>query len=188
MIGTVDDTFTLRVAVAADVPALNQLIAESATALSRGYYSAPQIAALVQFVFGVDTQLIRDGSYFVLERAGMAVACGGWSARATLYGGDQDKPDADPRLNPACDAARIRAFFVHPTAARQGLGRRLLSHCERQASAAGFRSAELVATLPGVPLYRALGYAPIEVMSRTLPDGTPVEFLRMGRSFDMPAT
>jgi GNAT superfamily N-acetyltransferase len=117
----------------------------------------------------------------VVERDNRRVACGGWSARRTLFGGDQAKGTSDPMLDPATEAARIRAFFVHPDAARQGLGKRLLSHCEQEAMAAGFHRVELMATLPGVPLYRAAGYVDIEPVVHHLPDGVTVNFLRMGR-------
>ena len=172
----------LRPAEPADRAALNQLIARSARELSRGWYTETETDALIRHVFGVDTQLIADGTYYVIEQGGAIRACGGWSARQTLYGGDQAKGPADDRLNPAVDAARIRAFFVDPGAARQGLGRRLLAHCESEAARAGFRAAELMATLPGEPFYRAAGYRAIEPVSHPMPDGLAVRFIRMGRS------
>jgi GNAT superfamily N-acetyltransferase len=172
----------IRRALLTDVPSLNALIAVSATALSKGYYTPSQIESLITHVFGVDTQLLVDGTYYVIERDGHPVACGGWSGRRTLFGGDQWKGTTDPVLDPATDAARIRAFFVDPTAARQGLGRRLLMHCEAAAGVAGFRRAELMATLPGEPLYRALGYAALEPITFRLPDGETVAFVRMGRA------
>lgn len=164
-----------------EVPALNALIAASATELSRGYYTPEQVTALVTHVFGVDTQLLSDGTYYVIEDEGALIACGGWSGRRTLFGGDQAKDATDPALDPATDAARIRAFFVHPSRARQGLGRLLLGHCEAAARAAGYGRAELMATLPGEPLYRALGYAVLEPVLHGLPDGSQVPFVRMGR-------
>ena len=115
----------IRRAVLTEVPPLNALIAESAMELSRGYYAPAQIASLITYVFGVDTQLITDGTYYVIEDEGRLAACGGWSARRTLFGGDQTKGASDPLLDPATAAARIRAFFVHPTCARgrfQGAG------------------------------------------------------------------
>jgi GNAT superfamily N-acetyltransferase len=172
----------LRRAQAAEVGALNQLIGASARELSRGHYTPEQVDSLIRHVFGVDSRLIADGTYYVIERDGRPAACGGWSARRTLFGGDQAKGSSDPRLDPATDAARIRAFFVHPAAARQGLGRRLLAHCESEARAAGFRRAELMATLPGEPLYRAAGYAAVEPVTHTLPDGAVVRFVRMART------
>ncbi|MEQ1690271.1 MAG: GNAT family N-acetyltransferase [Gemmatimonas sp.] len=172
----------LRRAQLDDVSSLNLLIAESARHLSRAFYQPEQIAALITHVFGVDTQLIRDATYFVMERDAQVIACGGWSARRTLFGGDQTKHDADPLLSPGTDAARIRAFFVHPSVARQGLGRHLLVHCERAALAAGFHRAELMATLPGEPLYSALGYSTLERVVHPLPNGVTVDLVRMGRA------
>lgn len=170
-----------RLAQLDDVSALNALIAESAQLLSREFYQPEQIAALITHVFGVDTQLIRDATYFVVERDAQLLACGGWSARRTLFGGDQTTHSSDPLLSPDTDAARIRAFFVHPSAARQGLGRQLLLHCEAAALAAGFHRAELMATLPGEPLYRALGYSTLERVVHPLPNGVTVDLVRMGR-------
>src|SRR3954467_2377873 len=113
-------------------------------------------------VFGVDRQLIRDGTYFAVEDAGQIVGCGGWSKRKTLYGGDRDRAGEDAELNPQSDPARIRAFFVHPNWARRGIGRSILVHCEAAAIQAGFHRAELVATLTGEPLYARFGYAVVE--------------------------
>jgi len=172
----------IRPANLADRPALDALIRDSARELSRGYYSPSQTESLIVHVFGVDTQLLHDGTYFVVEREGRIVACGGWSARRTLFGGDQAKPSSDPLLDPHSGAARIRAFFVDPGCARQGLGRMLLTHCEAEARKAGFRRAELMATLPGVPLYRALGYEAVEPVNHQLPDGERADFIRMTRS------
>lgn len=174
---------TIRVATLGEVDALNELIHESAALLSQGYYSGAQIESLNRFVFGVDTQLVRDGTYFAIERGGRIAACGGWSARRTLFGGDQlkDASDPDPLLDPERDAARIRAFFVKPEFARRGIGRQLLLACENAARGAGFRRTELMATLPGVPLYAAMGYEPIESITQQLPDEVLVEFVRMGR-------
>ena len=171
----------LRPARFAEVPELNELIAASARALSGACYTAEQIDALITQVFGVDTQLLADQTYYVIERGRHLVASGGWSHRRTLFGGDQAKTAADPDLDPRSEPARIRAFFVHPAAARQGLGRRLLGHCEAQAVAAGFHRTELMATLPGVPLYQSAGYAPLERVTHELRDCGPVEFVRMGR-------
>ncbi|MGH7648751.1 MAG: GNAT family N-acetyltransferase [Gemmatimonadaceae bacterium] len=172
----------IRVATMADVPALNVMIAESARALSAGYYTPEQIEAMVTHVFGVDTQLIADRTYYVLDAPnGAPAASGGWSTRRALYGGDQmhahHEPDA--RLDPATEPARIRAFFVHPAFARRGLARRLYSACATAAQAAGFRGLELLATLPGEPLYRALGFTETERIEATLPNGVVVPVVRM---------
>jgi GNAT superfamily N-acetyltransferase len=174
----------LRPAALADVPALDALIAASARGLGDGYYSAEQTEALLRHVFGVDTQLILDGTYYVIDGPdGGLAAAGGWSARGTLYGGDRSKagPDADRRLDPRTEPARIRAFFVHPGWARQGLARRLYEVCAAAARAAGFASLELMATLPGEPLYRALGFVPAEAVVAPLPDGVTVPLVRMVR-------
>jgi GNAT superfamily N-acetyltransferase len=163
---------TIRRATMEDVGELERLIAASVRALSVGYYTHEEAERALRVVFGVDTQLIADGTYYVVESEGRIVGCGGWSRRKTLFGGDQMKGDApDPSLDPATDAARIRAFFVHPDAARRGVGSRILRECEERAHEAGFRRAELVATLPGEPLYAALGYARTGELSVDLGDG-----------------
>src|SRR5688572_27443535 len=143
----------LRVATGDDVAAIRALIDASVRALSAGYYSEEQIASSLRWVFGPDTQLIADGTYYVIEAQGEIVAAGGWSRRATLYGGDQLKDASDSLVDPERDAARIRAFFVHPDWTRRGLARRLYDVCASSALAAGFTELELVSTLPGEPLY-----------------------------------
>jgi len=175
-------TDLLRPARSTEVPALNVLIAASARGLSGGFYTPAETDLLIRHVFGVDTQLIADQTYFVIEREGTLAACGGWSGRRTLFGGDQAKETLDPLLDPATEAARIRAFFVRPECARQGLGQRLLSHAESCAAGAGFRRAELMATLPGEPFYRALGYERLEPVAHRLPGGETVPLVRMGRA------
>lgn len=172
----------LRIAEPQDIPLLNALIARSARALSVGYYTPTQIAAAVRYVFGVDSTLIADGTYFAAVDGTAIVGCGGWSQRRTLYGGDQRPSETPDRLDPHTDAARIRAFFVDPAYARQGIGRLLLDRCTEAARAAGFTRLALMATLPGVPLYEARGFAAAENVTDILPDGTPVEFVRMERS------
>lgn len=177
---------SLRAATLRDVPALNALIEASARELSVGFYTPEQIAAAVTHVFGVDTQLIADRTYYVIESAEGPIAAGGWSARRTLYGGDQMKGAEDPLLDPAVDSARTRAFFVHPAHARKGLGRRLYAECAEAARAAGFRSFELIATSPGEPLYLALGFRVVERGGASLPGGVSVPFARMYRTIDVP--
>jgi GNAT superfamily N-acetyltransferase len=171
----------LRPALPADIPLLNPLIERSARTLSAGYYSPRQIDAAIRHVFGVDSRLVDDGTYFVAQDADQIVGCGGWSRRRTLYGGDQRRVGPPVWLDPATDAARVRAFFVAPEHARRGIGRRLLDACVDAARAAGFRRLELMATLPGVPLYTAYGFEEMERVTDLLPDGTPIEFVRMGR-------
>ena len=175
----------VRAARLDDLPAIEALITRSARELSAGYYTPAQVDALLRYVFGADSQLIRDGTYFVCETdGGVLVAAGGWSRRATLYGGDRMKAAEDPVLDPATEPARIRAYFVDPAWARQGLGRRLFAECLAAARASGFRSLALVATLPGEPLYRALGFALAERFSLDLPDGSVVPVARMTRPAD----
>jgi GNAT superfamily N-acetyltransferase len=169
----------LRPATVADIPALRLLIARSGIELSAGFYTPEQAAAITEHVFGVDSQLIADGTYHVIEADGAVVACGGWSKRRTLFGGDQTKTGSDPLLDPATDPARIRAFFVDPAFARRGLGRRLLDHCTAEATAAGFRSLELASTLPGEPLYTACGFTAVERFEITLPGEIRVPLIRM---------
>jgi N-acetylglutamate synthase-like GNAT family acetyltransferase len=172
---------SIRVASMADVPALQELIRQSVHGLSTNHYSTEQVEAALDEVFGVDTQLITDGTYYVIDGPPGPVASGGWSARRTLFGGDQMKQAQDPMLDPAVDAARIRAFFVHPDWARRGLARQLYTTCARAAASAGFNHLELMATMPGVPLYTALGFAEVEQVVLTLAGNVPVPFVRMSR-------
>lgn len=170
----------LRHAQHADIAALQELIALSGRELSVGYYSSSQADAITRYVFGVDTQLIDDQTYFVIECDNRIVACGGWSKRRTLFGGDKTKIGPDPLLDPAADSARIRAFFVDPAMARRGLGRKLMDACVAAARSAGFHSLELAATLPGEPLYLASGFAVLERFELDLPGGIRVPLVRMG--------
>jgi GNAT superfamily N-acetyltransferase len=172
----------LRLATHADIPALQALIARSGRELSVGFYSPEQAEAITVHVFGVDTQLIDDGTYFTIEDAGAIVACGGWSGRRTLFGGDQHKHGADNRLDPATEPARIRAFFVDPAHARQGLARRILEACLHAAREAGFASIELAATLPGEPFYVRYGFEADERFEITLPGNIQVPLVRMHRA------
>ena len=175
---------TIRVATVADEPALRALIPRSAHALSTGFYSDAERDAAIQYVFGVDSQLIMDRTYLVAERDGAIVGCGGWSKRRTLFGGDQHKDIDDPLLNPSVDAARIRAFFVAPEFARQGIGGLLMRACAHAAFDAGFRALELIATLPGVPLYGAYGFSVHENVIEVAPNGVNIPFVRMHRRLD----
>ena len=164
-----------------DIPDLQRLIEQSARSLSVGYYTPAQIDAVVRYVFGVDSTLIDDGTYFVVRDGDEIVACGGWSRRRTLYGGDQRPVGPSDLLDPTKDAARIRAFFVAPSHARRGIGLMLLDACVVAAANAGFQRLELMATLPGVPFYRACGFLAIESVTDVLPDGTAIDFVRMER-------
>jgi GNAT superfamily N-acetyltransferase len=174
-------SLSLRQATLADVPALKALIARSARGLSVQEYRASQIEGALRGAFGVDTQLLADGTYFVVERGAALAGCGGWSYRATLFGGDS-RADRDPStLDPRTQAAKIRAFFVDPDHARRGVGSLLLDHCEQQARAHGFSQAELMATLPGVKLYAARGYAALPMVKFDVGDGETIEFIPMSK-------
>ena len=174
--------FRLRKAVTDDIPRLRELIEASVRGLQAGDYTSAEIEGALQSVYGVDTQLIADGTYFAVESDdGEIIACGGWSKRKTLYGGDQYAAREDSLLDPARDAAKIRAFFVHPRSARRGLGSVLLEACESAALAAGFTRLEMGATLSGVPFYRAKGYAAIEKQSVPLANGEALAIVRMSK-------
>lgn len=173
------EDFSIRLAGLDDVAVLNALIEASARTLSVGFYSSRQIDAVIRFVFGVDTSLIEDRSYFVAQHASGVIGCGGWSQRRALYGGDQRRVGGIDRLDPRVDAARIRAFFVAPPWARRGVGSALLDACASAAWEAGFRKLELMATLPGVPLYAARGFTAAAEVHDRFPDGTEIDFVRM---------
>jgi GNAT superfamily N-acetyltransferase len=176
----------LRAATAADVPALQALMERSVRGLSAPWYTPAQVDAALRHLLGVDSQLIADGSYYVVEHEGAVAAAGGWSARRTLYGGDQAKAAHDPWLDPAADAARLRAFFVDPAWARRGLARRLFAACEEAAWAAGYRTMELVATLPGVALYTALGFETDATFEVPLPGDLALPCAHMVRALAPP--
>lgn len=163
----------------ADIPAITRLIERSVRTLQAADYSPEQLDAALGTVFGVDTQLIADQTYFVIEAGSRLAACGGWSFRKTLYGSDGGAGREPARLDPAHDNARIRAFFVDPDFARRGLGTMLLDACENAAIAAGFHSFELGATLTGERLYRVRGYRVIERTAAPLAPGLSLPILRM---------
>ncbi len=174
----------LRPARHDEIPELEALIALSARGLSRDDYSNEEIETCVAHVFGVDTELVDDGTYYVAEIDGRPVACGGWSRRKTLFGGDNFQGRESGFLDPASDAAKIRAFFIHPDFARRGLGTAILRHCEGEAKAAGFTRMEMMATLPGIKLYRALGYEGSATQDFAMPNGVSIRFLPMSRTLD----
>jgi GNAT superfamily N-acetyltransferase len=175
--------YQLRTATHGDRAALQTLIARSARALGARDYRPEQIEAALQGAFGVDSQLIDDGTYFVAEtRDGELIGCGGWSRRRTLFGGDSHAERNAAELDPRTDAARIRAFFVDPGHARQGIGRALLERCESDARARGFSRFELMGTLPGVRLYQALGYVAGELMHYPVAPGVTIEFVPMRKA------
>jgi len=169
----------IRQATLDDREAITQLIAESARHLSREHYSDRQIDAAIATVFGVDTDLIDDGTYLVVEISGALVGCGGWSRRKTLFGGDQYSTRDAGYLDPRLESAKIRAFFVHPDHARKGIARAILTRCEEEARAQGFRSLELMATLPGVEFYKSCGFSAQGDFDLDLPDGVKLELVPM---------
>ncbi len=174
--------FRISVAGMDDVPKLAALIELSVRTLQTGEYSAGQIDGALADVFGVDTQLIRDRTYFKVEsQSGQLVACGGWSRRKTLFGGDQARIREPELLDPTKDAAKIRAFFVHPDWVRLGIGTMLLEHCEEVAMNEGFARFEMGATLTGVPLYRARGYCDLERVDVPLSNGLVLPIVRMAK-------
>src|ERR1700722_10926034 len=177
---------TLRKATLADIPALEALIARSARGLSTGDYSPPQIEGALRGAFGVDSQLLADETYFVVEDAGQIVGCGGWSFRSTLFGGDARAERDSSILDPKTQAAKIRAFFVDPGQARRGIGSLLLDHCENQARAHGYRAVELMATLPGAKLYAARGYAASPLVHFDVGSGQSIEFIPMRKALVVP--
>ena len=174
--------YRIRRATLDDRAALEGLIAESARGLSREDYSGEQIEAAIASVFGVDTELILDGTYYVAEAEGEPVGCGGWSRRRTLFGGDRYAERDSGELDPLTEPARIRAFFVHPDWARRGVGGAILETCEREAREHGFRSLELMATLPGVRLYAARGYNAGERVGYEIKEGVRLELVPMRKA------
>src|SRR5215207_5845237 len=176
-----DQPFAPRAAGRDDVVEIERLIESSVRGLSEPWYRPEQIESALRFMFGVDTQLVDDGTYHLVEHDGVIIAAGGWSRRRTLFGGDRWKHEADELLDPSREPARIRAFFVDPDWSRRGLGRLLFESCRRDARAAGFERMELMATLPGEPLYRALGFAADDRVELELPDGVRVPLVRMSR-------
>jgi GNAT superfamily N-acetyltransferase len=193
----------IRHAVAADIPALRALIDASVRQLQAGDYTPAQIEGALQTVFGVDSQLIADQTYFVAEAEAeaeaqaeaeakdesspsaeshpLAVGCGGWSKRKTLYGSDHWTGREDALLDPRHDAAKIRAFFIHPQWARRGIGTLILETCEQAAKSAGFQRFEMGATLTGVKLFRARGYVAQENLKVPLPNGELLPVVRMSK-------
>jgi len=174
-------TWTPRLATAADIPAIAALIPHSVRVLQAPYYSAAQLEAAIGDIFAVDSQLIGDGTYFVIEAEGAIVAGGGWSRRRSLCGGDARRGDDEAVLDPRTDPARIRAFYVHPHWARRGLGRALIVACEDAIRSAGFGAITLSATLAGQPLYSALGYVARERSEFELANGSTFTVVAMDK-------
>lgn len=172
--------FASRPARRSDLDALHRLAGAAIAELQRPFLDADQVAASTALM-GIDTQLVEDGTYYVVEDGGVLIGCGGWSRRGTLYGGDRSPGRDATLLDPSTDAARIRAMYTHPDHARRGVGRNVLGVCEAAARAEGFRRTELMATLAGEPLYRACGYAEIERLADAR-SGAPVPLVRMGKA------
>jgi GNAT superfamily N-acetyltransferase len=171
--------FTHRVATIEDLDALREVMRRSIENLQTGFLTPEQVR-VSHTVMGLDTQLIKDGTYFVVERDGRIAGCGGWSWRSTLYGGDESMVSREPEaLDPASDAARIRAMYTDPDFARQGVGRRVMQLCEDAARRAGFERATMMATMAGVPLYEACGYVQVEPVLSAAVDGIRVPLVRM---------
>lgn len=180
--------YRLRQATLQDEPTLRELIARSIRELGSGDYSREQIDAALRGAFGVDTSLIRDGTYYVVVTdTDQIVACGGWSRRRTLFGSDARAGRDETSLDPRTEAAKIRAFFVDPAHARRGLGRTLLERCETEAMSAGFRMFELMGTLPGVRLYEKCGYEAGEAITHPLADGLTIQFVPMSKRVKSPS-
>jgi GNAT superfamily N-acetyltransferase len=171
--------FTHRLATLDDLEALREVMRRSIQTLQTGFLTPEQVR-VSHTVMGLDTQLIRDGTYFVVESGDRVAGCGGWSWRSTLYGGDDSMVSREPgALDPATDAARIRAMYTDPDFARQGVGRIVISLCEQAALRAGFRKATMMATMAGVPLYAACGYVEVEPVLSAPVDGIRVPLVRM---------
>jgi GNAT superfamily N-acetyltransferase len=171
--------WSLRLAIDEDIPALEALIPISVRALQSGDYSSEQMEAALGSVFGVDRQLIRDGTYFVVESDGALIGCGGWSNRKTLFGSDHQTNRDDALLDPKKNAARIRAFFVHPDWARRGIATAILDECESAIRVAHFHSIELASTLTGIPFYAAFDYRAQERSDVQLSNGLTLTVVRM---------
>lgn len=157
---------------------LEALISISARELSREDYSEQEIETAITYVFGVDSEVVKDGTYYVVETPGQIVACGGWSRRRKPFGGDQYH-SASELLDPTKDPAKIRAFFVHPDWARRGIASLLLKHCESEAKFHGFSTMEMTATLPGVKFYRQHGYQETALSHHAMPNGVTLAFMPM---------
>jgi GNAT superfamily N-acetyltransferase len=175
-------SYPIRKATGADRPALEELISHSARHLNTHDYSKAQIEGALRGTFGVDSQLIADGTYFVAEAEGKIVGCGGWSRRRTPFGGDALAERDATELNPQIDAAKIRAFFIDPDYARRGIGKALLERCEVEARVFGFSRFEMVATLTGEKLYAAYGYTAGERIQHALSPTLNIEFVTMSKS------
>jgi GNAT superfamily N-acetyltransferase len=178
------DEFTHRIATLDDLEALHTLMAR-AIAQNQSAFLTPEQVAVSDQVMGLDTQLVRDGTYFIIEHGDRVAGCGGWSFRATLYGGDDSVVAREPaRLDPANDAAKVRAMYTDPDFTRRGVGSRILALCEDAARQAGFKRVELMGTAAGVPLYRAQGYAASAEQEFARVGDVEIPLLRMEKQLD----
>jgi GNAT superfamily N-acetyltransferase len=176
--------FTHRLATTKDLPALSRAMERAIRQLLAPVLAPAQVEASFS-IMGLDTQLIEDGTYFIVEEDDRLAGCGGWSRRATLFGGDHSAGRDARLLDPLTEAARVRAMYTDPSFARRGVGRLVLSLCESAAAAAGFRNVELGATMAGLPLYRACGYVDAEHMDVATPSGVSVPIIRMTKRLDV---
>ena len=181
--------YELRLAELEDGPRIQRLIESSARGLGIGDYSAEQVEAALSGAFGMDAQLIRDRTYFVIEAQDELVACGGWSFRKKLFGAGKDQADSEEpaSLDPQTEAAKIRAFFIAPEHARRGLGSLVLDHCEMAARERGFHRTELMATLTGLKLYKARGYLEGEALEHEVAPGLSISFVAMEKNLENPS-
>lgn len=176
--------FTHRVAKLDDLDALREVMRRSIETLQDAFLTPEQVRVSHK-VMGLDTQLVKDGTYFIVECDGRIAGCGGWSWRSTLYGGDTSVVSREPRaLDPATEPARIRAMYTDPDFARRGVGKLVLQLCEKAASAAGFRRATMMATMSGVPLYTVCGYKAVEPAQDAVVDGVAVPLVRMEKALN----
>lgn len=171
-----------RLAVESDIPVLRELIPRSVRVLLAGHYTQRQIELALGPVFGVDHALILDGTFFVAEADGAIAGCGGWSKRKTLYGGSEGRTELGELLDPAHDAALLRAFFIDPDHVRRGIGRQIIERCEAAATEAGFARMELGATIPGEALYASMGYRVTRRFLVPLADGESLAATQMEKS------
>ncbi len=177
---TSEPQFAHRIATERDIDTISALMDGAINELQKGFLSVEQIAASIE-VMGLDTQLIADGTYFLILSGKKAVGCGGWSMRETLYGGDHSKGRDNAFLDPDVDAGRIRAMYTHPGWVRRGIGRLIIELCEAEIAQKGFKKAELMATLSGIPLYKACGYKPVEEVHAKTSNGIEVPLVRMAK-------
>jgi GNAT superfamily N-acetyltransferase len=173
--------FTHRLATIEDLGALREVMRRSIETLQDSFLTPEQVHASRK-VMGLDTQLVKDGTYFVVECGGRIAGCGGWSWRSTLYGGDSSAVPREPRALDPTEPARIRAMYTDPDFTRRGVGRLVLHLCEAAALQAGFHRATMMATMAGVPLYEACGYVPVESVRDAIVDGIAVPLVRMEKA------